>query len=98
MNWLTALEPAIVAVVQLVVVTAALYVARLARRRAAVLQVLLDALLGDHPDVASRPSESSSNMLEPTAPSPGQPEWELFRKTPVSPGSDNDDYPVSTKE
>ena len=43
-SWLIAVEPALVALVQLVVVTAALHVARLARLRAARAEAELELL------------------------------------------------------
>lgn len=62
MNWLTeALGPAVVGLAQLAVVTAALAVARIAKRRAAYLEGVLDGLLGDAP----KPSGSSSSMPPP---------------------------------
>lgn len=49
-SWLTdALAPAVVALVQLAVVTAALHVARLAKARAAAAEAELEALRADKP-------------------------------------------------
>ncbi len=62
MEWLTvALQPVVVALVQLAVVTAALHVAKLARQRARESQRELDRLR------ASRFSRLSSRTRRPTA-------------------------------
>jgi hypothetical protein len=55
-SWLTAVQPAVVALVQLAVVTAALHVARLAAKRAALAEKELDRFLKSSSSTRPRPS------------------------------------------